>query len=227
MKTAIGLAALMMVLAPIARADSPLQQALAKQDGPLYAFDLKLIEEGQNALLRIDPAKPKGSRITVKSPAPDKMSKDLTALVARMEKSVDGDIWCNTFADNVPADAKLISDTGDVLTYGFSPVPGKNDKQFAAAFKNLVGEIKIDKINPAVLSFQMTSPKPFKAMAVARIETFDMRATCMRGPDGRTHIASLSMKLLGSAMMQPLNQNERQEISNLALVAPSTAAGTK
>jgi hypothetical protein len=202
----------------------PLKEALAKKEGPLYAFDLQVKAGANDAKVRVDPGKPLGQRMTFIAPAREKLEAGFQKRMDRIERNTTGDIWCTAFAEHVPSEVKLLKETDTTLVYGFVPLPGADDKQFAKAFKYLKGEVTIDKKDPAILHFKMYAPAAFKPMSVAKIDKFDLKASCQRGPDGRTHVQEMTMNIKGSAMMQKLDQLEVQSISNLK---PSSAALTK
>ncbi len=221
------LAASLLTLPAAARSPglpAPLQAALTKTEGPLYAFDLQVKAAGNDAKVRVDPGKPLGQRMTFITPSRDKLDKGFQKRMDRIERNTTGDIWCTAFAEHIPAEVKLLKETETTLIYGFVPLPGEDDKQFANAFKYLKGEVTIAKEKPAILDFKMWAPASFKPMSVAKIDKFDLSASCQRGPDGRTHVRQMTMDLKGSAMMQKLDQLEVQSISNLK---PATAALSK
>lgn len=215
-------------LAPLPALAGPLQDAMAASpDGPLYTFDLAYRAGDIDALMRVDPSRPEGERLTVLSPDESDWSEELVELIADMQAKSDGDIWCNSLSEHIPADASLVSETDTTATYTFTPLPSADaDKNEKKVIKHLTGSVVVNKAEPAILSFRMASTKPFKPMAVAKINDFDMQVACARAPDGRTHIASMDTSLSGSAMMQAFSQSEHQAISNLQPV-PASGTGSR
>ena len=205
----------LIALAAPAIAQSPLEQALsASADGPLYAFDLTLSSDEVDALMRVDPSQPEGKRLSVISPEPEDWSEDFAKRVENMKANTDGEIWCQDFAENIPAaDAKLVSETDTTATYSFRPKPGAEPDD-------------MDKTAPGILNYEMVAEKPFKPMPVAKIKQFEMKVACDRAPDGRTHVASLDVTVEGSAMMKSFSQSDRQLISNLTPI-PNSGTGSR
>lgn len=196
---------------------APLVAALnAASDGPVYAYDMTFESSGVSASGKVDPTQPEGQRITVDSPAreawPDGFEEDLEEL----DTDADGDIWCAGFAENVPDAVTLVEETEQTATYTFVPLPGADaDGTDRKVMKKLIGEITVDKTDPAILSFSMTAPKPFKPALIAKIETFDMRIQCARAPDGRTYVEEMNMAVEGSAMGQSFSESAKQAITQL------------
>jgi hypothetical protein len=226
-RSLVSAASLLALAAPMA-AQTPLERALAASaDGPLYTFDLALKTDEDDARMKVNPSRPEGERLTVVSPSTDSWSEDFAKRVENMKANTDGGIWCQEFAENIPVDAELVSETKTTATYTFTPQPGAEpDGRMEKVYKFLTGTVVVDKHSPAILNFEMVASKPFKPAAVAKISQFEMKATCERAPDGRTHIASLDLDVSGSAMMQGFSQSDRQVISNLKAI-PESGTGTK
>jgi len=195
---------------------SPLAEALSAPAGQqLYAYDMTYETPEISAEGSIDPAQPRGSRVTVTSPAEDTWPKDFTKGVAAIDKHADRDMWCHQFAEMIPADADLLSETETTVTYTFQPVPDPDEEDDAKFAKYLRGEVTIDKSAPAILRFQLKAPKPFKPMVIAKVKQFEMTASCARAPDGRTYVEQFEMNVSGSAMMQKFEERVARTISNL------------
>jgi len=223
-----AVSASLIALAASALAQSPLEQALsASADGPLYAFDLTLSSDEVDALMRVDPSQPEGKRLSVISPEPEDWSEDFAKRVENMKANTDGEIWCQDFAENIPAaDAKLVSETDTTATYSFRPKPGAEPDDMDKVYKHLIGKVVVDKTAPGILNYEMVAEKPFKPMPVAKIKQFEMKVACDRAPDGRTHVASLDVTVEGSAMMKSFSQSDRQLISNLTPI-PNSGTGSR
>lgn len=213
----------------LAHAGTPLENALAaSRDGPLYAFTLNLHADGVDSVMRIDPSKPEGERVTVLSPPEADWTEKLAERVANMQDNTQGDIWCASLADNIPADAALVSETETTATYAYTPTDDSEDEDLNRIARHLRGTVVVDKVTPAILSLEMLAEKPFKPVMVAKVRQFEMKVTCDRAPDGRTHIASLDIDIAGSAMMQSFSQSDRQTITDLVeLPGTETGAGTR
>ena len=214
-----------------ATADALIDRVLANgsktmEDGPFYVFN-STYDDGELVLnMTIDQSKPVGERVVAMTPSPDTLDGDAAKTAEMIRARTRGDIWCTSFAENIPADARRVSETDTTATYTFTPLPGKSDGQMGKAFKFLDGKVEVDKESASILSFEMVAPKPFKPMMVAKVDRFSMKVACTKSPDGRTHMASMNMDLLGKAMMQDLKQTETRKISGLVPVA-SSGTGSK
>lgn len=226
-RSLVASASLIALTAP-ALAQSPLEQALAaSEDGPLYAFDLTLSTGEVDALMRVDPSQPEGQRLSVISPEPEDWSEEFAKRVENMKANTEGEIWCQDFAENIPAaDATLVSETDTTATYSFQPQPGAEPDDMDKVYKHLTGTVVVDKTTPGILNFEMVAEKPFKPMPVAKIKQFEMKIACDRAPDGRTHVSSLDVTVEGSAMMKSFSQSDRQIISNLTPI-PNSGTGSR
>lgn len=199
-----------------ASADTVLQKAKSmSKDGPLYAFDLSYDDGKDRFQMKVDPSQPKGKRVVDLSPARATLSGDSAKKADRLSTRTEGDIWCSSFAENIPADAKRVSETPQTATFKFTPLPGKADGQIASAYKHLKATATIDKLTGGILAYEMAAPKAFKPAPVAKIDRLTLNVACKPLPDGRTHIDTFAFDLKGSAMMKPLDQKETRRISNL------------
>ena len=199
-----------------ASADAVLAKAKAvSKDGPLYAFDVDVDDGKDQFRMRVDQSLPNGKRVVKFAPDMATLKGDSAKRADMLIKKTAGDIWCSSFAENIPADAARVSETPISATYNFTPLPGKSDAQSASAYRFLKATATIDKATGAILAYEMTSPKAFKPMAIAKIDKLSMKVACKPLPDGRTYIESLAFDLKGSAMMQSLDQTEIRRISNL------------
>lgn len=216
--------ALLLAAALPASADAVVQKAKAvSKAGPSYVYDLSVDDGEDEFLLTIDQSKPSGKRVVTFAPALAQLTGETRKKADKLIKNTGGDIWCSAFAENIPADAKRVSETSSSATYTFTPVPGSQTGNVASAYKFLQGTATIDKATGAILSYEMASPKAFKPVAVAKVDALTMKVACKPAPDGRTHVASLNFALKGSAMMQSLDQSEIRKITNLKAVAKSAA----
>lgn len=218
----LAVTSLVIAVAFPASADAVLQKARSKaKDGPLYVFNVSVNDGETDFKLTVDPSKPEGKRVTKITPAPASLKGDAAKRAEALETRTGGDIWCSRFMENIPANAKRTTETDTTATFSFTPLPGKNDGRMGDAYKYLNGTVLIDKANGNVLRYEMTSPKPFKPAAVAKVDRFNFKVTCKPSPDGRTHIETLDLDLKGSAMMQAFEQKESRRVSNLQPIANS------
>ncbi len=216
------LAASLLVLAAAlpASADAVLEKARAVSNvGPLYIYDLDYNDGADQFRMTVDQSQPKGQRVVKFAPAVSTLDSDAAKKADKLVKSTAGDIWCSSFAENIPANAKRISETAAAATYSFTPLPGKQKGQVAAAYKFLNATATIHKATGAILAYEMVSPKAFKPLPVAKVDKLIMKVACKPAPDGRTYIDSLAFDLKGSAMMKSLDQMEIRKITNLKPLA--------
>lgn len=209
-----------------AGADALLQKAKAPPaKGPLYIFDVDYKDADNTFRMTVDPTQPEGKRVTSFSPDPKTLKGDAAKRAKNLIEKTEGNVLCSEFAGNIPVNAKRAAETDQTATYTFTPLPGEEDGDMAKAYKYLNGKAVIDKATGAILSFEMVSPKAFKPMAVAKVDTFNFKAVCKAGPDGRTHIDTFRFDMSGSAMMQAFSQSETRKISNLRQL-PDSGFGT-
>lgn len=209
-------------LAASAYGQTPLEAALAvSTDGPIYSYDLTFQDNEINASGRLDPSQPEGQRIQVDTPAEADWDDDFREAIAKMEADTEGDIWCSSLAENIPADATLEEETETSAIYSFTPQASLDEPDEGKFFSKLKGRVTIDKINPAILAFQMVSLAPFKPVPIAKVSAFEMKVSCARSPDGRTYGETMEMNVSGSAMFQKFEEFERRQISNLKEVLPT------
>ena len=202
--------------------DAVLEKAKsASKDGPLYIYDLDFNDGDDQFRMTVDQSQPNGKRVVKFAPAVSTLKGDAAKKADKLVKSTAGDIWCSSFAENIPANAKRVSETAAAATYSFTPLPGKQKGEVATAYKYLKGTATIDKANGAILAYEMTSPKAFKPLPVAKVDKLTMKVACKAAPDGRTYVDSLAFNLKGSAMMQSLDQMETRRITNLKQLAGS------
>ncbi|MBD3768783.1 MAG: hypothetical protein IE925_01460 [Rhodobacterales bacterium] len=226
----LPLAALPLLACP-AFAETPLEKALAAPtDGPAYRFDMKIDDDVLKGEAQVDPSRPEGERLTLITPDAGTLEGEAAAKYEKLKQTTSGDkIWCSSFSGNIPADAKMISESGEAAVYSFTPLPG-DDKETAKVYKHLTGRVTVSKEAPAILSFEMFSDKPFKPAMVARVDSFRMKVDCAPAPDGRTYVRDFTLDLSGNAMMQPFTQSERREITNLVALpesAPESVMGQR
>ena len=207
-----------------ASADAVLDRAKSvSKAGPLYVYDLDYNDGIDKFRMTVDQSQPNGKRVTRFTPSLSTLKGDAAKKADKLVKSTAGDIWCSSFAENIPADAKRVSETPASATYSFTPLPGPQKGQIASAYKFLKATATIDKSTGGILAYEMAAPKAFKPAAVAKVEKLSMKVACKAAPDGRTHVASLAFDLRGSAMMRSIDQMEVRKISNLK---PLAKAGT-
>ena len=188
----------------------------APQDGPLYAYEMRYEAGEISAAGTIDPTQPEGARVTVTNPAEADWPEGFAETIAELDSEADGDIWCASLLEMVPETAGIATETRQIATYTFSPIANDDtDGPRRKLFRALIGSVTLDKVDPAVLSFQLHLPEPMKPHFLVKIERFSLFAECARAPDGRTYVARFETDLAGSAMGNRFDESERREIVRL------------
>lgn len=188
----------------------------AAPDGPVYAYEMTFSGDGITASGKLDPSQPEGQRLDLYSPDDASFSDEFKEGLEDMDREADGDIWCKDFADMVPGNAAATTETATSRTYTFTPQPEADaDRTEQKMMKKLNGTITLDKADGAILAFNMHLPKPYKPAMVAKVNRFQLAASCDRAPDGRTYMKSFEFDISGSAMMQSFEQSISRRITRL------------
>ena len=186
------------------------------KDGPIYAYEMTYSDAEVSAIGTIDPSQPEGQRIRVTSPLESEWTDEFRDGLEEMESETDGDIWCADFAEMVPDEVSALAESDETITYAFTPQPEADaDGMERKMMKKLEGTVTLDKSDGSVLSFNMTLPKPYKPAIVAKINAFEMAASCARAPDGRTFVEQFDFSIAGSAMMQRFDETVSRRITKL------------
>ncbi|RIJ30683.1 hypothetical protein [Henriciella mobilis] len=201
-----------------AAADPLIEQAHASTGaaGPLYVYEMEYSDGEVHATGKVDPSQPEGQRITIYTPDESEWDDDFRETITSIDSEVTGDIFCDDLAAQIPATARRIEETDDTVQFAFTPVPGEeSDDMERKILKKVKASATLSKADGQVLSFSMSLPKPFKPAMIAKINTFQLDATCVRAPDGRTYLEAMQMDVSGSAMMQAFSQTVTQRITKL------------
>jgi len=186
------------------------------KDGPVYAYEMTYEEADIVAQGKVDPSQPKGERIQVLSPAESEWTEDFREGLKEFDAEADGDIWCTDFAEMVPDKVSTLEENEATVTYAFTPEPEADaDGMEKKMMKKLNGTVTLDKADGSVLAFNMRLPKPYKPAIVAKINSFEMDATCARAPDGRTFVERFDFSIAGSAMMQSFDESVSRQITKI------------
>jgi len=199
-----------------ASADAVLEKARAvSKAGPAYVFDVHFNDGVDQFLMTVDQSRPNGQRVVKFSPSVDSLKGASAKKADNLVKRTAGDIWCSSFAENIPADARRIAESASSATYSFTPLPGTQKGDVAKAYKYLKASATIDKVTGAILSYEMAAPKAFKPLPVAKVDKLTLKVACKPAPDGRTYADSFDFDLKGSALMKSLDRSETRRITNL------------
>lgn len=230
MRRILPTACLLLGLAALpASADSLLERARAiSKEGPSYILDMNFDYGSTDRFkMTVDQSRPEGERVIAFTPDPATLTGDAARRAERLQARTGGDVWCNRFMVNIPANARRIADAAGRATYRFTPQPGPDeDGDIARAYRHLEGTAIIDAATGYLHRFTLTAPKPFKPAVVAKVDTFSMDIACAAAPDGRTHVETFRLNLNGSAMMQAFSQTETRQVSILS-PARTASAGAR
>lgn len=217
MSRSVALGAFALTMSFSASADPVLDMMRSlSSDGPVYSYEMSYSDADITASGLIDPSQPKGKRIEIYSPDESEWSNDFRKGIEEMDAETEGDIWCADFAEMVPGNAETVSEDAASVTYAFTPEPEADaDKTEKKMMKQLNGSITLAKADGAILAFNMVLPKPYKPAMVAKINRFEMAATCDRAPDGRTYVEQFNFDISGSAMMQRFEETVSRRITKL------------
>jgi len=217
MSRSAALGALALSLSSAAAADPVMEMMRSlSTEGPVYSYEMSYSDADLTATGLIDPSQPEGQRIEIYSPSESEWSNDFRDGIAEMDAETEGDIWCADFAEMVPGNVKAVSEDDASVTYAFTPNPEADaDKTEKKMMKQLNGSVTLAKEDGAILAFNMILPKPYKPAMVAKINRFEMAATCDRAPDGRTYVEQFNFDISGSAMMQNFEESVSRTITKL------------
>lgn len=206
-----------------ASADPLLDQARApgQADGPLYIYEMEYSDGDVQATGKVDPSQPEGSRITVYTPEESAQSEAFREALKSLEADVDGDIFCDDLAAQIPDGARRTGETAETASYAFTPKPDADaDNMERKMMKRIDASAVLSKRDGQLLAFSMSLPKPFKPAMVAKIETFQLDISCARAPDGRTYLEDMQMQVSGSALMQGFEETVSRRITRLLEPVP-------
>lgn len=201
-----------------AGADPLLEQVRAANgaEGPVYAYEMAYSDGDMQATGKVDPSQPEGERITIFTPDESEWSEDFRKALKSLDADVDGDIFCDDFAAQIPSSARRVEETDEAVRYAFTPDPEADaDDMERKVMKKIEASALVSRSDGQILSFRMSLPKPFKPAMVAKINTFSLDASCARAPDGRTYLEAMQMDVSGSAMMQSFEQTMTRRITKL------------
>lgn len=203
------------------------------------SIDGKDTEEGQ-AVLRIDPSQPAGSRAqVVSSTDPESETlldflKDIENPENTMEKRVDS-FWCGAMdkdPDFDQADFEVVSETsteaiirpreGKLAELMMQTDGGPADKSERKMMKKMMeridGQITLTKPDAEMKAFQVTMTRPLTMMVVAKLKVMDVEQSCALAPNGFYHMSQMKMNVEGKAMGSRFGQNMTLQVSDLTLL---------
>ncbi len=201
------------------------------------AIDGKDTETGQ-AVLRIDPSQPAGSRAQILS-ATDPESETLADFLKdiedpdnTMEKRADT-FWCGALGgdDNLdPADFELISETPTeailrprenklaelMMQSDGAPADKKARKMKKKLMERIDGQVTLSKPTARMKGFEVTMTRRLTMMVVAKLKTMDVAQSCALAPNGFYHFSEMTLNVEGKAMGSRFGQNMTLRLTDLS-----------
>ena len=200
------------------------------------SIDGKDTEAGQ-AVLRVDPSQPAGSRAQIIS-ATDPDAETLLDIIKEiedpentMEKRADN-FWCGTMdkdADFDPANFEVVSETPTeailkpregklaelMMQTDGAPADKSERKMKKKLMERIDGQITLSKPSAEVKGFQVTMTQPLTMMVVAKLKVMDVSQSCALAPNGFYHLSDMKMNVEGKAMGSRFGQNMTFTVSEL------------
>lgn len=196
-----------------------LAQALARtSDAPTYRYDLYYETHAISALASIDPSQPTDGRVVMHQPPENEWTEDIREGIEEMRSEPMADFYCANAADMVPTDAALVDEDETTAQYRFVPMGDPDDATDQKMMEKLVGQVKVTKNNPAILSLSLRAPEPFKPVWFAKVNRFELNITCQLLPDGNSHVSRVEMQVEGKAAMKKIHEWEIREIRNVQTI---------
>ena len=112
----------------------------------------------------------------------------------------------------------VLEDTATQVVYTFAPLPWDDVEPDEEAFiEHMQAEITVDKTGAYISHIRMYAPEPFRAMVVARIDSFEQEM--IFAPEPRTGLplmVSFTQSIQGRAVMQRINRWRNESYSEFA-----------
>jgi len=186
------------------------------------------VSEGQ-AVLRIDPTQPAGSRAQIISSSnPEnepliEFLKEVEDPEKDMAESAEG-FWCGPSKNDAaftPTDFEVISETDTEATLKPKPGalaallmqseesddPGKQERKMKKKLLDRVdGQMTLTKPNADMKGFRVTMTRPMTMMVVAKLKVMDVEQNCALAPNGFYHLSRMNMNVEGKALGKAFGQ---------------------
>ena len=186
-------------------------------DETAYAYEFTMTESGSRAMTitaRIDPAKPEGQRVEILNAKGEDL--DLDQIDKRLERSADGDIWCDNMISGADGPVSESKTAAGQRAYTFIPkarpdAEGDERKMFA----RLTATAVVDESARALKSFNAVLGKPWKPNIMAKVHEFELSGQCAAAPNGRAYAETITTKISGSALGQSFSSNNIRRITRI------------
>jgi len=206
-------------------------------------LDIKSFEGDKSsevqAVLRVDPTQPGGSRAQVIS-ANDPENESFVEFLKEIEdpektmaEQADG-FWCGVMdgdAEFNPDDFQVISETETEAI--IKPKPGtltkflmqsdsedeemgKQERKMAKKLlKRIDGQMTLSKPQAELRNFQVKMTEPMSMMLVAKLKVMDVEQDCALAPNGFYHMSTMNMNVEGKALGKKFGQKMDIRITEL------------
>jgi len=197
----------------------------------------KYLSEGQ-AVLRIDPTQPPGSRAQILS-ASDAESEALQDFLKEiededntMEKQAEG-FWCgpsdaDSQSDFSPEKFMVVSEDetqavlrpnpeklAELLMQSDENADENGRKMMKKLLKRIEGDVTLSKPSGDMTGFSVRMTRPMTMMLVAKLKTMTVEQSCELAPNGHYRIGVMDMNVEGKALGSRFGQEIYMEISDL------------
>jgi hypothetical protein len=165
---------------------------------------------------RIDPAKPKGQRVTILESSDSKA--DLRKVDERYESRMmgGGEIWCDRLisgADGPVTEKPAEAGLRKFVFRPLAPQGASNDEK--KLYRNMTAEALIDPATGQLRRLNARLEKPYRPLPIAKLDVFELSYDCRPGPGGRPYSAAMEMSMKASAVGAGFARNVSQTVVRL------------
>ena len=209
----------------------------------IKAREGKDLSEGQ-AVLRIDPSQPAGSRAQIISitDADSEALKDFLKEIEDPENTMEQQaesFWCgdsgaesdDADVPSLASDPSLISvlfedeteavlrpdiqKLAELLMQSDENADKNGRKMMKKLLKRIEGEVTLAKPSGEMKGFSVRMTRPMTMMLVAKLKEMDVEQTCALAPNGHYHTSTMKMNVQGKALGSRFGQNLDMQVSEL------------
>lgn len=192
-----------------------------------WAFTLSYADLAENAdktyVARFDPRLPSGARWRAVSPTVEKMSKDERKAYERIAKNDDADEGLVYDSLSRSSDQAQLIEASEIEASFSLPI---DDPETPEAVRTALAlTVKLDRAAGHIASIEVRSQKPFKPMAVAKVDFMrQVQNYAPVGPGGAVLLVSSQSDMKGKAMFKEIRSEAHLAYSEFEAVdAPPRA----
>lgn len=224
----------LIVAAPVVAQKTPvpdlLKRALASPASKqLFAYDFETIsdnisnDETTHTVVRghIDTSRKKGDRVTITAVEDNsKKPRDARKVDEQMEKSADGDIYCDSVSrEDVTNVVDKGAAPGGGRQFTFTPRSEKEaEGEMKEIMKKMSADVVVDEATGQMRSFSGTLTRKHSIMFIAEVKSATFSSTCAPLPNGRAYSARTDIKANISAFGNNFSTTTVQTVSNVVPV---------